>query len=475
MRYPWFLLVILVCVVSQTQANLLQYVNEIPKCGVTCILKAVPQSECGSITNETCVCTSASLHASVTECVLSACTVPEALKLQKVQSDACGIEPRDRTPLMTGLIGIEAFTLLCLIVRLYARWSIFKKFETDDYVMMATLYFWIAFTVLGEYTRITAFGRDIWEVDPQKVTTALMLFYVDEGLYLLLLALTKISVLGFYLRVFPSRGFRNIVFITMGLIIATSFAFIVAQIFQCWPIESIWLAWQGDYGPKQCVDIQAMAFASAGLNIALDLIVMALPFPYLFQLQTNPRKKAGILVMFSLGILVVVISCLRLPHLHLFTTTSNPTWDFTDALIWTAMEVHVSIIIACLPAIRQFLSRYLPKVFGGSSADSAGERSKTAKGSRYGQSSRTDGSSTRKRPWQSDSNSRSIVPGADNESQIELGTTIKGHSEAQVHAVTAYPFNDGSSLSDDGGRQIHVTRTVKVTDDPWRQSKQQWR
>ena len=41
--------------------------------------------------------------------------------------------------MMTGLIGFEAFTLLCLLVRLYARWSIFKKFETDDYVMIVTM------------------------------------------------------------------------------------------------------------------------------------------------------------------------------------------------------------------------------------------------------------------------------------------------------------------------------------------------
>lgn len=66
-------------------------------------------------------------------------TKNRSAELQKIQSDACGIEPRNRTSLMIGLIGFEAFTLLCLLVRLYARWSIFKKFETDDYIMMVTM------------------------------------------------------------------------------------------------------------------------------------------------------------------------------------------------------------------------------------------------------------------------------------------------------------------------------------------------
>lgn len=297
----------------------------------------------------------------------------------------------------------------------------------------------------------------------RELTFSRQLFYIDEGFYLLLLALTKISILGFYLRVFPGRGFRHTVLGVMGLIIATSFAFIIAQIFQCWPIQSIWEGWQGNFGPKKCVDIQAMAFASAGLNIAFDLVVLALPFPYLLKLQTSPRKKFGILVMFSLGTFVVVISCLRLPHLHLFTTTINPTWDFTDALIWTAMEVHISIIIACLPAIRQFLGKWQPKIFGGSSARMTTNASETAKDSRYGRSSRAD-SNMRMRPWQSGSNPRSVIHEADNESQIELGTTMKGRSESRVQAVTAYPIGDNSSLSDEGGHQIHITRTVRVTD-----------
>ncbi|KXJ86789.1 hypothetical protein Micbo1qcDRAFT_152799 [Microdochium bolleyi] len=467
MRHPWFLLVLLACVISQTQASLLQYTNQIPPCGLACILKAVPKSECGSVANETCICTSTSLKDAVSTCVLSECTVTQALKLQKIQSDACGIEPRNRSTLMTGFIGIEAFTLLCLLVRLYARWSIFKKFEADDYIMVVTSFFWIGFTLLGEYARIKAFGRDIWEVDPADVTSALLIFYIDEGLYLVLLALTKISILGFYLRVFPGRGFRILALSLMGLIATTSLAFIIAQIFQCWPIESIWLGWQGNYGPKQCVDIQAMAFASAGLNIFFDLVVMALPFPYLIKLQTSPRKKVGILLMFSLGIFVVVISCLRLPHLHLFTTTINPTWDFTDALIWTAMEVHISLIIACLPAIRQFLGKWMPTIFGGSSAQSGADTTRTAKGSQHGRSIRTD-SSTRKKPWQSSSSPRSIIQEADNESQIELGTTLKGRSESRVQAVTSYPIGDSSSMSDDGhGPQIHITKTVKVTDNQW--------
>lgn len=55
------------------------HTNTVDSVQVTCILKAVPQSECHSIANETCICSSTSLHAAVTSCVLEACTVPESL------------------------------------------------------------------------------------------------------------------------------------------------------------------------------------------------------------------------------------------------------------------------------------------------------------------------------------------------------------------------------------------------------------
>jgi hypothetical protein len=51
---------------------------------------------------------------------------------------------------------------------------------------------------------------------------------------------------------------------------------------------------------------------------------------------------------------------LRLKWLVQFANTENVTWDYTPVGYWSTLEVHVGIIIACLPALRSLQHRLLP-------------------------------------------------------------------------------------------------------------------
>jgi hypothetical protein len=56
--------------------------------------------------------------------------------------------------------------------------------------------------------------------------------------------------------------------------------------------------------------------------------------------------------MFSVGIIVVAVSSLRLAGLVRTSHTRNGTWDYWDAGLWSTAEIFVSIICACLPAAK---------------------------------------------------------------------------------------------------------------------------
>jgi hypothetical protein len=51
---------------------------------------------------------------------------------------------------------------------------------------------------------------------------------------------------------------------------------------------------------------------------------------------------------------------LRLKWLIQFANTENVTWDYTPVGYWSTLEVHVGIIIACLPALRSLQHRLFP-------------------------------------------------------------------------------------------------------------------
>ena len=189
-------------------------------------------------------------------------------------------------------------------------------------------------------------------------------FYIDETFYLLIITLTKLSFLFFYLRIFPVSALRIAIFITMACIIVGGLVIMFMQIFQCIPINFLWEGWAGDFGAHKCLNINALTFAAGGMSIVQDVVILALPIPVLVNLQAPRRAKAGILFMFSLGILICITSCIRLRYLVIFAKSTNPTWDYTDAMIWSSIEVCVSIIVTSLPAMRVLLSKLRPGLFG---------------------------------------------------------------------------------------------------------------
>ncbi|KAI8623550.1 hypothetical protein F5Y19DRAFT_481583 [Xylariaceae sp. FL1651] len=349
----------------QAKTDLLSYADELPQCGLDCLNEEVPKSICQSLSNATCVCTNRDLAASVKGCISYSCTKEETLALEQVTHEACGVSARrSRKNEFWGFVAVDVFTFICICLRIYGRWRVARKLEPEDYVMLTVLVLFIAFTTIGEYASLTAFGVDIWTLDRETITMALMFFYIEESLYLTLLALTKIAILCFYLRIFPNKSFRIAVWVTTGWVALATVVFVFLSIFQCSPINYNWMGWEGHITNYSCINIHNPSYAAASFSIAQEIMILALPLPLIIKLNTTKRKRAGIVVLFSLGVFVMITSCIRLRYLLTFARSPNPTWDYTNTVLWTVLEVNVSIIVASLPAIRQLLTQALPKVFG---------------------------------------------------------------------------------------------------------------
>lgn len=159
--------------------------------------------------------------------------------------------------------------------------------------------------------------------------------------------------------------FRVISYAVMGWVGLSGIIFVFLQIFQCVPVRYIWEGWEkGAFGPFKCLDINALAFTTATFSIAQDIVILMLPLPLLAKLDVAMKSKLEIMFMFSLGFFVTITSCARLRTMLSFGDSVNPTWDYSNALIWTGLEVAVSIIVTSLPAIRVLLSRCFPAAFG---------------------------------------------------------------------------------------------------------------
>ncbi|KAK1593571.1 CFEM domain-containing protein [Colletotrichum navitas] len=466
---------LMVAFFGASYGSLLDYAGKLPECGLTCTLEHIPLSACKVVTNDTCICSDEKLRASVETCLFERCERMDAIDVARLEADACKRPIRNRKVEILAPIVIQVIGLLMVPLRLYARWTTVHRIETDDWIVTFCALVFIVFVFFGQLAGWVAFGEDIWMVKPDKLTFGLKIFFIDESLYLTCLGLTKISVLFFYLRIFPNKSFRYATYATMSYIGLSTTILLFLQIFQCIPFSYNWDGWKGDFGPHHCLNINVLAFVAGGLSISHDVIILFLPIPLLWHLNMGLRSKIGIFIMFSLGIFILVTSCVRLRYITLFTRSLNPTWDFTDPLIWSGVEVSVSMIVVCLPTMRILLKRTMPRLFTtiASLGVSAPKKPSNAS-SRLGQRVKSIGSRGHRNKGPFDHTAAATGIGKrssrffsqratspkPNESDLELGDKMFGEVRTQIR------FGDVESSRRRGSMElgIHVRTTTTFGD-----------
>lgn len=123
-----------------------------------------------------------------------------------------------------------------------------------------------------------------------------------EWTYFLELCLLKMSMLFFYLKIFPTKGVRMLLWGTVAYNALWGVVFVLIAIFQCRPISHNWTGWNGA-GSGTCLDSNAIAWSNGITSIVLDFWMLAIPLAQLRTLQLHFRKKLGVAVMFCTGTL----------------------------------------------------------------------------------------------------------------------------------------------------------------------------
>jgi ABC-type uncharacterized transport system permease subunit len=116
-------------------------------------------------------------------------------------------------------------------------------------------------------------------------------------MYILVQDFAKISILLLYHRVFPRPWFKLATKIFIGFIASHGTAFLIAIIFQCMPIYSIW----DRTITGKCIDLTATGYTGAVFSIVEDLAILFLPISELKDLNLGVKKRVSLILLFSIG------------------------------------------------------------------------------------------------------------------------------------------------------------------------------
>ncbi|KAF3007415.1 hypothetical protein E8E13_002762 [Curvularia kusanoi] len=346
--------------------------QEMPACALRCLVYAFGTETC-SPADQACICTNPVFQNNVTACVTAACTIPESLVTRNVSLTTCGAPVRNHGGEYVVISNVMLVLASAFVILRFAFKALFSRmdFGLDDWCVLATLLSAIPSAIATVYGTVKhGLGQDIWALPPQEITEMLKWFYVMAPLYFLQVTLLKLSLVFFYVRVFPAKEVQRLLWGTVIFVVLWGFAFIITAIFQCQPINYFWLKWDGLHHGK-CLDTNAIASSNAGISVVLDFWILGIPLWQLSGLKLHWKKKVAVALMFCLGTFVTVVSILRLQSLVHFAQSSNASWEFYNVSVWSTVEICVGIMCfsACLPTLRLLLVKLFP-ILGGSTAQS---------------------------------------------------------------------------------------------------------
>ncbi|KAH7066640.1 hypothetical protein BKA63DRAFT_124678 [Paraphoma chrysanthemicola] len=345
-----------------------EVLSNLSPCAVSCFTDALSKSTC-TTPDPSCMCTNAPLQAAVEQCVLSSCTVKEALTAQNATMTLCNQKPRDNSTEIK-VTDIALIVIMAFFVGIRICYKFFSPaeilFGPDDYLIVVSLLFTVAAVILGDLGAIAnGLGRDIWSLRFDQVYAFGKTFYFIEILYFSTVCILKMSFLFFYMRIFPGPMIQKIIWATIWFNILFGIGFVLPAIFPCRPISFFWTNWDGEHTGR-CINLNAILWANAAISIAVDFWMLAIPLSQLMHLKLSWTKKAGVILMFCLGTFATVVSIIRLQFLISYARTRNPTWDQANILKWSTIEIATGTVCSCIPSIRIILARVLPRTFGSS-------------------------------------------------------------------------------------------------------------
>ncbi|KAF2144315.1 uncharacterized protein K452DRAFT_296512 [Aplosporella prunicola CBS 121167] len=137
------------------------------------------------------------------------------------------------------------------------------------------------------------------------------------------------------------------------------------SIWTCIPISSFW---HFEKRGRDCINIKVWSIVSATMTTLADIVCFFLPMPLIYKLQLLKRRKFGLFLTFSTGLIPLAASVVRMAQaIQLSLDNGGYIEEDTPyrwALVpfWSEIEVTVGIIAACIPILSPLYRKLLHRM-----------------------------------------------------------------------------------------------------------------
>jgi hypothetical protein len=117
-------------------------------------------------------------------------------------------------------------------------------------------------------------------------------------IYLAAVIFPKLAILAIYLRIFSKKSYRIACYVVAGILIGNWLGTAIAGFFMCIPFNFLW----DRTSPEgHCFDNNSYFRWVSLANIITDVVMLILPLPVIWKIQTTTNTKIGRTITFVSG------------------------------------------------------------------------------------------------------------------------------------------------------------------------------
>jgi hypothetical protein len=117
-----------------------------------------------------------------------------------------------------------------------------------------------------------------------------------------------------------------------------------------------------DIPSDYCISTEKFYTANAALNVVSDILILLLPIPIVWGLNTDTRKKVILTGLFSMGSISCLVSILRMRSIIVLYKSGydDLTWGLVEVVLWSQAELTAAMICTCTPCLRPLFEKIIP-------------------------------------------------------------------------------------------------------------------
>ncbi|KAI6084203.1 hypothetical protein F4821DRAFT_271255 [Hypoxylon rubiginosum] len=179
---------------------------------------------------------------------------------------------------------------------------------------------------------------------------------VGANLHSVTIMVIKTAILKEWSRIFVPHGTRNTFYWICHVVLWFNIIFYIAIIvglnLACIPARGIW----DKTIPAKCFDSKSMLIVAAAVNVVFNFIILLLPQRIIWHLQMSPKKKLGVSLIFTVGLLACISSIFRLEATIVHYRSEDAVYSVTVVALWALAEMACLLLVFFVPAIPKVIS-----------------------------------------------------------------------------------------------------------------------